>query len=315
MRGLVIAALAWLGSGQALANQACELRLRANLPIAELGDPPAVVVAARYEDTLLRMIFDTGASTTVLEGSVPGFAGLRRLTTGVANGAGGDVAVWHARNLSLGLGGLTLSLPYVAVTDPRNPLYGNRFDGLLGIDALRDYDFEFDPEAGRIRLFSQQHCAGKVVYWANEYSEIPFRRGVDRRIDVAVRIDGRALRGIIDTGSSHTVMSWPDAEDVFGLTTDSPDIQAADGRTLTSDGKLVDASRKTFQSLDLGALRVRNVSVNLLPHSASGSLPRPFEVDEASPQIVIGMDLLQHLRFYVANAEEMIYFTLVQPPA
>ena len=313
--GIAAAALVGLSGEPALAAGACELQLSADLPIARLGDPPAIMVMARYGDTPLRMIFDTGASSTIIEGRVPGFVGLRWITKDVARGLGGDVAVWHSRNLSLTLGGLTVTLPSVAVTDPRNPLYDNQFDGLLGVDALLPYDFEFDPEAGRIRIFSQEHCPGKVVYWANEYSLIPFKRGRDRKIDVTVRIDGKALAGIIDTGTSHTAMTWQTAEDSFGLTAASPGVSAVDSPILTSVGKRLEASRYTFDSLELGALRVRRASVNLLPPTSPGALEHPFGADAGAPQVIIGMDLLQHLRFYIANAEEMIYFTLARPPA
>jgi predicted aspartyl protease len=315
MLGFAAAAFTWLGGGPALAGQSCELKLDASLPIARMGDPPTIIVAARHGDTPLRLIFDTGASDTLLEGQVVSVVDLRRLSRDAASGAGGDIPVWHSRNVSLVLGGLTLNLPYVTVTDPHNRLYGGQFDGLLGVDALLAYDFEFDPEASRIRVFSQEHCRGQVVYWANEYSEIPFTRGRDHKIDVAARIDGKPLRGIIDTGASHTSMNWAVAQDSFGLTPTSAGVSVAARQTLTSDGKLIEASRYTFDTLELGPLRVHSASVNILPQSASATLGHPFGIDEDPPEVVIGMDLLQHFRFYVANAENMIYFTLARPPA
>ena len=316
---LAVAALAGLGAPRAWAS-ACELKLDASLAIARLpgaaqDDPPPVVVAARHEDTPLQLIFDTGAATTLIEGSVPGFIGLHRFTESVANGAGGGIALRHVTNLSLTLGDLTVTIASVAVTDPRTPLYGGQFDGLLGVDALRAYDFELDPAAGRIRIFSQDHCRSGVVYWAREYSEFPFHRDRDGRIAVPVTIDGKTLRGIIDTGASHTSMNWQIAADAFGLTPTSPGVMAVTHRVLSSDGRQLAAARYQFDTVEFGALRIHNAPVTILPTLAPEDLPHAFSHDDEGPQIAIGMDVLQHLRFYVANGEEMIYFTIASPPA
>ena len=323
---LIIACAAWLGFGNqpALAVDACPLKLGASVPVTRLGEPPALLVTAGVADTTWRMLFDTGASITVIEGAaalragigkINGNGGHRLFPNAKLNGAGCEVSIAEAPNVPLKLDRLWISVGYVGVTNPIAPLYKNQFDGLLGADALLPYDFEYDPQAGRINIFSQEHCPGKVVYWANEYSEMRFERGDDHRVAVTVKIGGKSLRGIIDTGAGHTSMSWKAASDEFGLMETSPGISSIPSTTLTSDGRALVTSRYTFDAIEFGSLRVRNATVNILPQYSSSWLTRTFGFDDDAPQVIIGMDVLQHLHFYVANAEQKIYFTVVPPPS
>ena len=42
--------------------------------------------------------------------------------------------------------------------------------GTIAPDILANFDVEFDFGHRKMNLFSQNHCAGKVVYWADEWS-------------------------------------------------------------------------------------------------------------------------------------------------
>ncbi|MEI9982158.1 MAG: hypothetical protein WDN69_02450 [Aliidongia sp.] len=45
--------------------------------------------------------------------------------------------------------------------------------GVFGTDYLLSYDVELDPGANRVRLFEQDHCGDRAVYWSREYSVLP----------------------------------------------------------------------------------------------------------------------------------------------
>ena len=301
--------------GVSMAADGCELKLALSLPATVMGQADTILVPARIGDRSLRMLFDTGAAFTLIEGKVAEEAGLRlpaRRTMRIA-GLGGEADVFRVPLVPLALDRATLDQPFIFVTDPQKLLYQNQFDGLLGLATTGRFDIEIDLQALRINLFLADHCPGQVVYWADEYSTIPFKRSAQNLIEVAVKIDGETLRGIIDTGASHTSISWRAAHDDFKLTTSSPGVYSA-GAARTADGRSLSAAQFTFDTLEVGELKVRHPVVRIIEQYSMNILT-DLGMDDWAPQVVIGMDLLKHLRLYVANKERMIYFTVAPPPA
>jgi len=316
----VMAAVGLIGleanAGKAAAAETCNLKQRASLPMVTMGPLGTGLIQAGIGGRPFRMLVDTGAESTMIEGKAALAAGLKLpRATGRAVGIGGEVDVSVLFLLPMLLDHTRVDALMAKVSDPEKPLYQNAFDGLLGLDVLDQFDFEIDPQGKKLNLYSQEHCRGQVVYWDTEYSTIPFALSQQHLIQVTVQVNGRPLRGIIDTGNSHTSMRWTTASDLFGLTTGSPGVYALPHPTMTGDGKLIDGAQYTFDSLEFGHVRIRHAVVNLLPQYSANAFSDIFGMDDWGPQIIIGMDVLQHLRFYVANAEKMIYFTVVPPAA
>jgi hypothetical protein len=76
--------------------------------------------------------------------------------------------------ISLGGTGGRLDLPETEISeDPTSRSNTSAPEGTLGHEYLRYFDLDFDFAGGKLNLFSPDHCAGKVVYWAKEYTDVP----------------------------------------------------------------------------------------------------------------------------------------------
>ncbi len=110
-------------------------------------------------------------------------------------------------------------------------------DGILAGDLLALFDVEFDFAKGKLNLFSQNHCPGKVVYWTQSgYAEIPFHLATgpiatNDHINFQMTLDGHDLSTELDTGSSWTWKRQNDASQVFVLESTSPGMQRDPGST------------------------------------------------------------------------------------
>ena len=70
------------------------------------------------------------------------------------------------------------------------------------LDLLHNYDVDLDIDAGKFKLFSQDHCPGKVVYWpASTVTVVPIRVVRSGHIIVPVVLDGHAIDALLDTGA------------------------------------------------------------------------------------------------------------------
>ncbi len=90
---------------------------------------------------------------------------------------------------------------------PSAQMTDDGLDGILARDLFLQYDVDFDFGASRLNYFSQDHCEGKVAYWAERpLAIIPF---TDRssHINFPVLVDGHQMLAMIDTGSTDTLMS------------------------------------------------------------------------------------------------------------
>ena len=229
---------------------------------------------------------------------------------------GGGPHIFNKIFMQLALDHKSLGPRLVLASNPTELMYGNEFDGILGGDITDDFDEEFDPTAMRINFFMRKHCPGQVVYWANEYSTIPYKISAERQwIEFPIKVNGTALRGMLDTGDSHTSMRWQTASDRFGLTTTSPGVYGLPTTTLTSDGSKLPTAQYSFDTIELGDLKIHHATVNLLPQYSQDILSDLFGTEDWGPQIILGMDVLRQLRFYISRNDRAIYFTVPPPPA
>jgi predicted aspartyl protease len=181
--------------------------------------------------------------------------------------------------------------------------------GILAPDILRRFDIEFDFAKGRFNAFSQDHCPGKVVYWATDYAVLPFKMNevsVDEPTDTGFHIvsnavlDGKDVQILIDTGSDLSYMTVTDAKRLFNL--DAAGLKRAD------DGKDDGDASYTypFKSLDLQGVSVQNPKIILMPDK----LGNPNE-----PELFVGMSILRKLHLYVAYGEKKLYVTAADATA
>lgn len=202
------------------------------------------------------------------------------------------------------------------VLDPTPAAPG--IDGVLASDLLKFFDVDLDFGHKKFKLFSQDHCEGKVVYWTDAYVEVPFTMLSSslitaNHIKFPMTLDGHELTTVLDTGASMTVLMEPVAIKTFGLDADSP------GAEKIADPEKTLLYRYTFQALTLNGVTVKHPSITVMANAAE----RTFRAEYTSKMdrdpiygtsldtqdLVLGEDVLRHLHVYIAYKERKLYVT------
>jgi len=119
------------------------------------------------------------------------------------------------------------------------------------------------------------------------------------------------------------MLNMTDAQDVFGLTPQSPGIES--GEELNGDPTLKNYFYR-FKTLSLEGMTVSDPRIQLLPDLMKACMDRSsymearlgaFDDGEARglPALVIGYSILKHLHIYIAYKEQKLYITPAAPPA
>lgn len=312
------------------AAQDCTLHPVASLR-TEAGPQDLMLVPASLNDKQILMLFDTGATRGILDASFAQQLGLTAIRIPVAQPvfalprqplrsfqmtpstqfftANGTRLSTYTKVPSFDLGALHSKNPAFMLAgfgDPNIP--GLR--GILGGDQFRNYDVEIDPRARLINLFSQDHCEGRVVYWAGAYSDLPIGFSQDGEIRLIMTLDGKDVDTVLDTGAPNTTLSLQAARKVFDLDTDSPGMEKLSGEG--RDG----VYRYRFKSLVAGGITITNPQIVLVRDALADRL-RQEEIDAhhlmpdtaRTPQLILGMDVLRQLHLYIAYKERKLYVT------
>jgi hypothetical protein len=190
------------------------------------------------------------------------------------------------------------------------------FGGLLGPDILRLFDVDLDPAVNRLKLFSQDHCPGKVVYWTRDWVVSPMTISRLGHIFIPVELDGKSLDAMVDTGAFETILFMPAAKRLFGLDADSPGVVKLGGESKQPNA--IQRLRYDFQTLSLSGILVKHPDIVLMPDKVASALSKPstgsmlpppvLDRDiNRSPDLIIGTNILDSLHIYIAYGEEKFY--------
>jgi len=285
-------------------------------------------VAATIADKPVTLLVDTGAPFSTVTRQL---ARELNLTVGPARIAGGQGRVQlknlkgehsdeQARLPSITLGRVRQEGIYFFI-DPNDAPAGRRsFDGTIGQDMLTNVDADFDFAAKKLNLISQNHCDGKVVYWAAPaVAVIPFHYDKGGHIAFPLRLDDKRVNAMLDTGAYNSTLNINTARRTFNVDTNAPDLQKIgelQGRFTAN------IYRKQFKTITLDGVTVTNPEIDLLPDMVSnparptggaGSLIRDTDAD--LPDVMLGMNVLSKLHLYIAYKEAKLYITAAGTPA
>jgi predicted aspartyl protease len=188
----------------------------------------------------------------------------------------------------------------------------DRNGGILGRNLFTQMDLEIDPAGKTISLFTQDHCKGDGVYWADEAVTLMFKREKPRtatgtnirskpskhQIDtpiVAAELDGEVVSVLFDTGATKSGMDIEHAKRKFGIGPGSPGVEPA-GKVYTGTGEAIETYAYTFNSLTIAGIKFENVPMLL----------GKFDEDA---KVILGMNELKHLRMFFAFKDGMIHVT------
>jgi len=289
----VAASLALSAFPARAADDACHLG-RASRMEMSVGDG-GVTVPMTIDGRRIELLVDTGGVYSMLTEDVVASLDLKKYRLDTM-----DIVMWGgasahnyvtARNVELG----GLQVPEMSFVVMPDGHVGAGIGGILAPEVLRAYDVDFDFAGGQLSLFSPFHCADKVVYWANDWSEIDMSLDGVGHVLLPTTLDGRDVKLTMDTGSAETILSLEFAEHLFGFDEHSPLLK----RVETEDGHPV--YRYPFAALSFGGVTVQHPDILLIPDSAS------HQSDYGRG--LLGTDVLRQLHLYVSYREKKLYVT------
>ena len=292
--------LATLGFSQAASAQEgwpdnCKLVRVARVPMTLKTGHVVIPVSANGKDLTLGI--DTGGFGTSLTQ-----AGIDRLGLpysaklgAIIHAVGGAwISKGNVRLDDFRIGDLELGSGYI----PEMVAFPG-VDGLIGPDTLSSYDAEFDFGGKTFNLFKPHPCSDHAAYWTGSYAVIPFSLTRNGHVRVSVTLNGRNIDAILDTGAGISVLSMRDANSMFGLAPNSPDIEARNPVSGTAWGKPVNAYNYTFKTLIMGGMTIPNARIVLI--DGRNFLGNDFA------SLVLGNDVLSRFHLYIAYRQQKLY--------
>jgi predicted aspartyl protease len=266
------------------------------------------------------MLLDTGAAQSVISPQAAAALGLKLLPSKTRlyslTGSYSDVKAIAAiaiGQLKSGNFNFQLAPANMVEDDPK-------IAGILGADILGQFDISLDFPKRKLDIISPNHCDGRVVYWPERpLAVVPFERLRSGHIVLPVMLEGKTIKAILDTGASGSTLNRTPAENEFGLELGSAaapamgDLNGEKGSTVW---------RHSFKTLTFEGVTVANPEFVIIPDRAAkhfsdkelGSLiSRPGE--QVEPDILLGMNVLKHLRVYIAYKEKKLYLSPAAAPA
>lgn len=271
----------------------CPLTLYTSLPMTTNPDG-RVSVPVTVQEKTYSFLVDTGGAVATIGWDQAEELSLKKKAAGTyLTGVGGRIMNTYITTDRFSLGKLTGS-GLVVYVQPRSM---DNFDGTIAPDMLKHYDVDLDFAHGRMNLFSQDHCPGKVLYWTKgNYVAIPMRVVGSAHIRLPVTIDGKEISAIVDTGAVSSIMSMH-AASLLGVSEDSPDLKLKKSEGFRRKTRIYSYP---FKTLEMGGITVKNPHITVASNEFMGG----FRSD-----MILGMGILRQLHLYIAYKEEMFYIT------
>ncbi|MEP6829503.1 MAG: aspartyl protease family protein [Rhizomicrobium sp.] len=310
-----IALAAWTtilaGACPAIAETCKPLRIVNTIQLENVGNSDRFLVPVTINGSPKKLILDTGGVLTSLGRGTIKDLGLDTMHSNVQlNDVAGNYAFAKVLVNSFDLGALHADKIKLQVA----PNILEQADGLLSTDLFLQYDVDMDFAARRLNYFSQDHCAGKVAYWQERPVAIMPVIVANGHLVIPVKLDGKNLNAIIDTGATQSILSLTAAKDTFGLIPDTPGLELI---ATSKDNQLLKWYKHKFSRLEFGDIAVTNPDVYVMTHqsgiedeklSIRGALNDPLN-RYGSQQFTLGMDVLKHLHLYIAFGERKLYIS------
>ncbi len=184
--------------------------------------------------------------------------------------------------------------------------------GTIAPDTLAHYDVDFDFGRDKIDLIAPNDCDGNVVTWTKRpHVTLPLRVDTDGKMHIIATLDGHDIDGIIDTGSGATVLR----EDVAGSVLGRGPNEAEVLKIGAGDTNGWNSYHHTFHQLSIGGIIENNPDLLIMSDKLS-QVQEPDEINKGfrvlgmqAPPLIIGMDVLKQLHFYVDYRANVLYAT------
>ena len=290
-----------LGIGVLLAGQAwadeCHLMDYGTLPVEMVGSRATTIVKINGNNT--RFMLDTGAFYNTMSSANASSLGLKLQPAPFGyriSGVGGAASIQQAHVKEFGILGTTLKNVdfIVGGTDMGN--------GVLGANLLDFADLEIDLAHGKLTLFKVDHCDKEsLAYWVKDgkYNVADIESAdsqYDRRTFLAVTINGKKVRAVLDSGASATVLSH-DAAERAGINFSAPDVKAS-SISIGIGSKPVRTWTVAIDSFSVGSETIQHSQTQVIDGKIGDNT-----------DMLLGVDFLLAHHMFIANSKKKAYFT------
>jgi clan AA aspartic protease (TIGR02281 family) len=226
------------------------------------------VTTATINGRELRMMVDSGASNSAISPAAAADLGLSRNpehSVHVISVEGKSAAIYPVKVQSIKLGTFEWgawelsTINIVAPGQEKDPVAPV---GLIGADILSAFDVEFDFPKGKMTLYRQLRCTGKMVPWEGRFQTFAATQASGNLLTITVLLNRHPLRALIDSGSDSTIVARAAA-----ISAGADDAKLNRGPQSTSIGPLgtkVAAHPYQFPSMTLGYRQFNNAPVIIL---------------------------------------------------
>ena len=191
--------------------------------------------------------------------------------------------------------------------------------GMIAIGMFGRTDIELDMAGRKLNLFSQDHCPGKVVYWTQAFSQVPFEQQGFGFVRPKMELDGKPVTVALNL-NARSAMDMGAAKKLFGLDENSPGMTVAQ---TAPDG--VKVYHYPFKTLSAGDFKVANPAIAIVGvPSRPGACPQGRIFDQPDSRerytlggsacygdltLFLGYSVLSKLRLYFSMKEKLLYIT------
>jgi predicted aspartyl protease len=286
--GLATQAVAQEGAPQS----SCKLKLLSAMDF-RTQTSGTITVPVKVEDKDAYFLVDTGGSTSTIDPFMANKFQMRSKKSDlVINMVGGYRSDKQVNPKDFAIGPMHSPDLWFFVM----PSMDRQVSGQLAPNLLRNFDLDFDFAGGKLNLFSQDHCPGKVVYWnPDAVAVVPMKIVYDGHIEIPVSVDGKQIPATVDTGASFTMLPMYSARRYLHISPQDPaliqHVQIINGRRTT-------VYEYPFKSLAFEGVAVANPYIVIVPDGAA-----------VESDLILGMPTLRQLHLYVAYKENNLYIS------
>jgi len=299
-----------MASNAAAQTQKCKLALIAEWPLrAEQYRP---VIDGTINGQKIGILLDTGTAQSSIRPSGIRRLGLTRFRVedALVPGVGVDPGGEYVHLDEFRIGRAVRKNWRVSVAGEYD--FGDDIVFVLGDDFFNRVDVEFDLARNVIKLYESKDCEGvSLAYWARDAIVVPIVAG--SQLELTVSINGVPLRARLDSSSTRSVVSLPDAERL-GVTPKTPGVVG--GGCYYGFGKGgVGSWIAPFESFAVGNELVRNPKIHIAQvwknYTVTETGTRLPSTLPGLPAMLLGADFLRSHRVLVAQSQQKIYLSYV----
>jgi len=287
----------------AVARAACVVENKATITLQVVGG--SIVLPVEVNGITAPFVLDTGAERSVVTAQAVQRLGLARdqWVGTTMGGVGGVDRRPNADTRSLSLGGVplarrTLNHDHSLTVGFLGGISGqdSTIAGLLGRDYLTLFDLDLDLPAHRLTLYQVSGCAGRFLPWTGQYASIPIATPAGDAVILPVTIDGRALRAMLDSGATSSLVAAPG---MYKLGLDQAALSADPSSVISGLGpRSVTVHRHQFGTLTVGNQTIASPSLWVEPIRLSPIV-----------DMLLGADWLAQRRVWISFATRQLFFT------